>query len=112
MKASIQYFNVTDIESKNPSMSNNGGDYYSGRTIAVNVDTGTPLAVSYWTSADFDYCPVCGTFTRVDEEHCGRWHSPRDRAPQSAGNGWENGRKSSARHNWRNPDEFTIIGNK
>lgn len=112
MKANIRYFNVTDIESTNPAQSNNGGDYYFGRTIAVNVDTGTPLAVSYWTSADFDYCPVCGTFTRVDEEHCGRWHSPYDRASQSAGNGWENGRKSSARHNWRNPDEFTIIGNK
>lgn len=82
----IEFYVVTDRESENTAMSNNGGDYYFGRTIAV--EDGTPVAVRYWTSADFDFCPICGSFDSHDADDC-----PCLGAEAREADGWEKGEK-------------------
>ena len=84
--SNVQFYCVVDRESTNPQMSNNGGDYDFGRTIAVR--DGVPVAVRYWTSADFEYCPHSGVFNRCEERNgCG------DPAPMQPADieGWEAG---------------------
>lgn len=114
MKPTIKYYTVTDIESTNPAMSNNGGDYYFGRTIAVNVSANppVPLAVTHWTSAEFEYCPLCGKFETNMDEHIERWHSDKDRAAASDGEGWDRGYESSKYNgdDWKNRQKFVVIG--
>ena len=74
---------IVDRESTNPAMSRNGGDYDFGRTIVV--EDGKPVAVRYWTSADFDYCPHRGTFDRCEERFC---ETPEPMHPSHI-EGWE-----------------------
>lgn len=57
----IIFISVTDRYADNPQMSNNGGDYYFGRTIAQR--NGNNFGVYHWTSAEFSYCSKCGRFT-------------------------------------------------
>lgn len=113
MKPTIKYFTVTDREPVDPAMSSNGGDYRFGRTVAVNVSSNppAPLAVTHWTSAEFEFCPLCGQFERDIDEHVDRWHSDKDRAPSNEGEGWENGTESSRYKgdDWRNGQQFSII---
>lgn len=72
---SIEFRMILDRASENPAMSNNGGDYDFGRTIVVK--DGRPVAVRYWTSADFDYCPHSGSFNRCEERRgCGDAGTP------------------------------------
>ena len=80
----IEFRDIVDRESTNPAMSNNGDDYDFGRIVVVK--DGVPVAVRYWTSAGFPYCPHCGMFNRCEERNgCG------DPAPMQAGDveGWE-----------------------
>jgi hypothetical protein len=65
----IRFYEVIDRESTNPSLSYDGGDYSFWRVIAVAWNT--PIAVSYRTSASFDYCALCGNFGHP-ESRC--WH--------------------------------------
>ena len=81
-----QFYRIIDRESTNPAMSSNGGDYDFGRTVAVQ--DGQPVAVRYWTSADFPYCPHSGRFDECEERYgCG------DAAPMDARDveGWQQG---------------------
>lgn len=80
-----QFYVIVDRESTNPAMSNDGGDYDFGRTVAV-VD-GVPVAVREWTSADFDYCPLCGSFDSHSADEC---HTGGKAAPSQA-DGWQDG---------------------
>lgn len=64
----IEFYRIVDRKSENSALSNNGGDYDFGRTVAVQ--DGAPVAVRYWTSADFDYCPICGVFDSHSSEEC------------------------------------------
>lgn len=111
MKAKIEYFKVTDIESSNPAHSNNGGDYYFGRIVAVNTAASIPLAVRYWTSAEFDYCPLCGQFQDTSDEHFERWHSKHDRLLLAEAEGWENGSVTSRfeENEWQDSRMFTKV---
>lgn len=80
----IEFRSIVDRESTNPAMSSDGGDYDFGRTVVV--EDGKPVAVRFWTSADFDYCPHGGHFNRCEEHRgCG------DPAPLDARAiaGWE-----------------------
>lgn len=109
MKAIIRYFSVVDVEPLNENMSFNVGDYRYGRTIAVNVsDKKNPvaLAVRYWTSSEFDFCNLCGTF-RTDEHY----HSPKDRVKPSEAEGWERGVGSPFNgDDWKNEKLFVKVG--
>jgi len=62
----IRFFVVTDRESERPELSNNGGDYDEGRTVAVY--NGEPVAVRYWSSWDGGFCNLCG---RYEPFECG-----------------------------------------
>jgi len=62
--AGMQAYIVTTRESENPLMSNNGGDYDFGYTLLVETATGKVIGGRHWTSAEFDYCPGCGSFRR------------------------------------------------
>ena len=80
----VEFRMIVDRESTNPAMSSNGGDYDFGRTVVA--EDGKPVAVRYWTSAEFDYCPHCGVFNRCEERRgCG------DPAPMDARDveGWQ-----------------------
>lgn len=82
----MQFIRIVDRESTNPAMSNNGGDYDFGRVVAVR--DGKPVAVRYWTSAEFPYCPHSGNFNECEERQgCG------DVAPMDARDveGWQDG---------------------
>ena len=61
----MQFYRIIDRESTNPLMSSNGGDYDFGRTVAVQ--NGQPVAVRFWTSVDFPYCPHSGHFDECEE---------------------------------------------
>ena len=61
MTIAMKFYAVYDRFPEDPERSSNGGDYAYGRTIAVN-ESGVPCGVRFWTSADFDYCPLCGRF--------------------------------------------------
>ena len=67
---SVKFYGVTDQEPRDPEgrFSTNGGDYWFGRTIAVC--DGVPVAVRFWTSAEFAYCPHSGHFGECDEWNC------------------------------------------
>jgi hypothetical protein len=96
----VNFFRIVDRESTNPIMSNNGGDYDFGRTVAVR--DGVPVAVRYWTSADFDYCPHSGTFNRCEERNgCGE---PAPMHPSDV-EGWQSGEllagEDAERAQWR-----------
>ena len=80
----IEFRDIIDRESTNPAMSNNGGDYDFGRIVVI--EDGKPVAVRYWTSAEFPYCPHCGMFNECEERNgCG------DPAPMHPSDieGWE-----------------------
>ena len=81
----VQFFSIVDRESTNPAMSTNGGDYDFGRTVAV-VD-GQPVAVRFWTSADFPFCPHSGRFDECDERFC---EGPQPFDPSYV-EGWQSG---------------------
>lgn len=78
----VKFYRIVDREPEDPRMSNDGGDYRFGRTVAV--EDGKPVAIRYWTSADFDYCPLCGRFDRHAAEDC-----PHMGADESEAAGWE-----------------------
>lgn len=80
----ITFVRIVDRESTNRAMSNNGGDYDFGRTIAVQYDR--PIGVRYWTSADFPYCPKCGQFDSHTSKDC-----PVSEASMADAKGWESG---------------------
>ena len=81
----IQFYEITDQEPRDPEgrFSSNGGDYWFGRTVAVS--DGVPVAVRFWTSAEFPYCPHGGHFGECGES-C-------EAAPfdESYVTGWESG---------------------
>ena len=79
-----QFYRIIDRKSENSAMSNDGGDYDFGRIVAVQ--DGNPVAVRFWTSADFDYCPLCGNFDRHSVEDC-----PAFGAEMREADGWQNG---------------------
>ena len=82
--SNIKFVRIVDRESTNPAMSNNGGDYDFGRTVAIQ--NGKPVGVRYWTSADFDFCPHSGHFDRCTE----RCEEPEPFHPSYV-EGWESG---------------------
>lgn len=83
----VQFYCIIDRKSTNPAMSDNGGDYDFGRTVVVAH--GQPVAVCYWTSAEFDYCPHTGRFNRCEERNgCG---DPAPMEPRDV-EGWQAGR--------------------
>ena len=57
---------VIDRESTDSRRSHNGGDYTEGRTIAIDPD-GQPVAVRFWSSSDFEYCPHEGVYKECDD---------------------------------------------
>lgn len=80
--AKLTFVRLVDREPENTDHCFNGGDYRMGRTIVVSNGT-HPIAVRYWTSSDFDYCPRCDSFGHSD---CGR-----RTAEPSEVEGWESG---------------------
>lgn len=82
MKAKLTFVRIVDREPVDPNHSFNGGDYRMGRTVVVSGGT-HPIAMRYWTSADFDYCERCDTF--------GHSNCDRRTADPSEVAGWENG---------------------
>ena len=52
---------ITDYSEYDPNLSNNGGAY-SYSTIYEKLDNIGLWRVSYATSAEFYFCPCCGTF--------------------------------------------------
>jgi hypothetical protein len=65
MKGKMKFYRIVDRWSEDPRLSSTGGDYDYGRIVAV--DDG-PVGVCHWTSADFDYCSHCGTFSHAQCE--------------------------------------------
>jgi hypothetical protein len=51
---------ITDLSDYDPLYCNNGGKY-SFWTIYTRVDNNN-YSVTYGTSADFPFCPLCGSF--------------------------------------------------
>lgn len=82
MKAKITFIRIVDREPENTAHCFNGGDYRMGRIVAISGQK-NPVAMYYWTSADFDYCNRCDSFG----------HSDCDRriAEPSEVAGWEDG---------------------
>ena len=85
MNEKIQFVVVIDRMSVDSRMSSNRGDYTYGRTIAVQ--NGVPVAVRYFSSADFEYCPHVGAFESCNES-C--WDG-RVFATLEDADGWQNG---------------------
>jgi hypothetical protein len=85
--STIKFYEITDAEPRDPEgrFSTNGGDYWFGRTVAVK--DGTPVAVRYWTSAEFQYCPHSGGFYECDHDDC---YEPGPMRPEDIA-GWEQG---------------------
>lgn len=79
----LEFYVITDIIPDRPELSSNGGDYYFGRTVAVK--NGLPVAVRFWTSAEFDYCTHSGHFGDCDR--CG----DDERASEKDFDGWLGG---------------------
>ncbi len=77
-----KFYRIVDREPEDSRMSNDGGDYRFGRTVAV--EDNKLMAIRYFTSADFAYCPLCGNFDRHSYEEC-----PRLGANESEAEGWE-----------------------
>lgn len=80
----MKFYRIVDREPIDPRHSSDGGDYQYGRTVAV--EDGSPVAVRYWTSADFPYCPLCGRFDSHSVEECFSLG-----ADEGEGDGWEGG---------------------
>lgn len=63
---------LCDLSSYDPMYCNNGGSYsFTVNYIRTGPDT---WDVEHTTSADFDYCRYCGTFTNMNDgkcSHCG-----------------------------------------
>lgn len=60
---------VVDFSDYESGKSCNGGNY-AFSTIFRRVNDNM-FEITYSTSADFEYCPVCGAFHEYDEERCG-----------------------------------------
>lgn len=65
----IKRVRFNDFSDCDSDKCNNGGGY--GFWTDYNRLENGLFEVSYGTTADFDYCPVCGDFHRYDEEYCG-----------------------------------------
>ena len=97
MKPNIKFFRIVDVESTNPAMSHDGGDYYFGRTVAVNQNM--VVGLRYWTSAEFSFCPKCGRFERNMEEHEENFHGGKfDFVPVAQADGWQNGEEVTSQY--------------
>lgn len=60
---------INDFRECKTGLSNNGGCY--GYFTVYNRITDKTFAISYYTTADLEYCPVCGNFgshLECDEE--------------------------------------------
>ena len=79
----VRFMVVIDRESVDSRMNANGGDYDFGRTVAIQ--DGQPVAVRFWASSDFQYCPHEGRFGEC-EPGC-----ISTTLPASAAEGWETG---------------------
>ena len=82
MKAKITFVRLVDREPENTAHCFDGGDYRMGRTVVISGEK-SPIAMRYWTSADFDYCTRCDSFGHSD---CDR----RTAEPYEVA-GWEDG---------------------
>ena len=56
----VKKYRIIDQESTDFNKSRNGGNYTFGRDFFL-LENGK-YEVSYWTSADFDFCDICGCF--------------------------------------------------
>ena len=56
----IKFYRVIDRKPEHPELSNNGGDYQEGRTVAV--EDGKILGVRFWSSWDGGFCHLCGKY--------------------------------------------------
>lgn len=66
----VRFNDFTEYESEK---SNNGG-YYGFWTDYNRLENGI-FEVSHGTTADFEYCPVCGDFHSYNEETCGEYQT-------------------------------------
>ncbi|MCI6676068.1 MAG: hypothetical protein MSG78_04050 [Clostridiales bacterium] len=66
----IRFNDFTEYET---GKSNNGGCY--GFWTDYNRLENGIFEVSHGTTADFEYCPVCGDFHSYDEETCGEYQT-------------------------------------
>lgn len=66
-------------ESENHSKSNNGGDYYFGYFLIWNKEREVFIK-KYFTSAEFDYCSIYGTFERCSQ--CAEWNGSCSAKPE------------------------------
>ena len=75
-EGTVRFYTTTDWETKDPSRSFNGGEYSYGRTAKIEYKNHKWVIVGMreWSSADFFYCPFCGSF-QSDSDHLDRWHS-------------------------------------
>jgi hypothetical protein len=64
---------IRDYTTYKSATSRNGGDYGFEETALLD-DRGRIESGSYWTTADFAYCPCCGTFEQRMDEHVERQH--------------------------------------
>ncbi len=58
---------VSDLRGYNPEKCNDGGEY--AYYIHFDKINDNRFTVSYYTSADFDYCPYCGCFVNDYARH-------------------------------------------
>ena len=65
----IKRVRFDDFSEYKSGKSNNGGCY--GFWTDYNRLENGNWEVSYGTTADFDFCPVCGDFHSYNEESCG-----------------------------------------
>lgn len=63
----VKFYRIVDREPERPELSNNGGDYREGRTVAV--EDNRVLAVRFWSSWDGDFCHKCGRYGQCDCEN-------------------------------------------
>lgn len=78
----VKFYRIVDREPEDPRMSNDGGDYRFGRIVAV--EGSRLMAIRHFTSADFQFCHLCGNFDRHSYEEC-----PCLGAEESEAEGWQ-----------------------
>ena len=79
----VRFVVVVDRESVDSRMGHQGGDYAAGRTIAIQ--DGQPVAVRFWSSADYAYCPHEGRYGECSEDCEGVVARPEDFAGLESG---------------------------
>lgn len=65
-------FKILDYTHYDPAKCRNGGAY--GYEEIFEVKAGEAVNGYHWTTADFEYCPLCGRFERHLQEHLERFH--------------------------------------